>query len=100
MQYSKQVGSNVKRFRHEDPPTGKLDLCDSSKYSRKPYSGRNWVSVLERIPNESGDYLVLLRGANYRVMSFNLSNEKFIPICMNRAITHWMSLPSMPRTPP
>jgi hypothetical protein len=97
MQYSEQVSSYENRFRHVDSPTGKLDPLESIKYSRKPYFGSNWVPVLEGIPNESGDYLVFLRGKSYRVMSFNLSDETFIPICMNRAVTHWMSLPSMPR---
>lgn len=64
-----------------------------------------WISVEDRLPEESGYYLTLLTMERYMVLHFSKKHRKFncydtlelsdlIPI---EEVTHWMPLPEPPK---
>jgi hypothetical protein len=96
MIYSRQIKRRVDDFDESNSPfavVGPPDTVEKIK-TRKIYS--TWTAVKDRLPDSSGDYLVLLRSAQHRVMSYSQEGETFMPRCINRTITHWMPLPKAP----
>lgn len=73
----------------------------------------NWISVEERLPDETKDYLVVLNGEDIDIRLFNSKNEpyqtyssmmnKFLFLDERRdwhvtdKVTHWMPLPEPPK---
>lgn len=67
------------------------DLCAAAALSPA------WVAVQEYLPPASGEYLVLLRTASYRLMRFDATDSMFEPRSLSGSVTHWASLPALPR---
>lgn len=96
-------------MRHQDPIEKDLEnfsnstlvpagpkLVDAAELLNIKRKQNIWNSVKEKLPTKPGDYLVLLRGERYRVMSFNPVGNAFLPSNMNQAVTHWTRLPPLP----
>ncbi|MAT91170.1 MAG: hypothetical protein CME59_01065 [Halioglobus sp.] len=67
------------------------DLCAAAALSPA------WTPARERLPQASGQYLVLLRTENYRLMHFDAADSMFEPRSLSASVTHWASLPALPR---
>jgi len=96
MIYSRQIKRYVDDVDESNSPfavVGPPDTVENIKTRKIPSS---WIAVKDRLPDSSGDYLVLLRSAKHRVMSYTREGETFIPRSINQAITHWMPLPPVP----
>lgn len=96
MIYSKQIkqcGDDFDESNSRFAVVGPQDTVENIK-TRKIRS--SWIAVKDRLPDSSGDYLVLLRSAKHRVMGYTQEGETFIPRGINQAITHWMPLPPVP----
>ena len=96
MIYSKQIKRHVEDIDESDSPFAVVGLPDTSESIKARKTCSSWVAVQDRLPTSSGDYLVLLRNARHRVMSYTQEGETFIPRSINQAITHWMPLPPVP----
>ena len=65
-----------------------------------------WISVKDRLPESSGDYLVVIElenitlqqvlGFSARHQKFNASDSLDTAECPINDVTHWMSLPEFP----
>lgn len=97
MSLDKQSKSNLQIPGDARSVPGTLSLIDSKDHITGPEDSGNWMPVSRELPGQSGDYLVLLRGQQYRVMAYARGSESFVPKNMNEAVTHWMMLPSKPR---
>lgn len=93
MIYSKQIKRYVDESNSYFAVAGLLDTPVNIK-TRKICS--SWIAVQDQLPASSGDYLVLLRSARHRVMSYTQGAETFLPRSINQAVTHWMQLPAVP----
>ena len=61
-----------------------------------------WIPVTERLPEESGDYLVILDWGTMCVLEFSKVHQAFnasdsIPNDAEIFCTHWMPLPQPPK---
>ncbi len=77
-----------------------ISQADSSTRQASRTTASAWVSISKQLPSQAGDYLVLLRGQRFRVMTYAKSSGSFMPRNMNQAITHWMPLPEPPTEDP
>lgn len=78
---------------------GTISLIGSKSHAISHKQPGDWVSVDNELPGQSGDYLVFLRGQNYRVMEYAKGSKSFVPKNMSEAVTHWMMLPASPHHP-
>jgi hypothetical protein len=76
--------------------SGDLKLARAVQHPPTRPSRGGWIPVREQPPAESGDYLVLLRGAKPRLMAYVAAHNSFVPRNLHPAVTHWMSLPLPP----
>lgn len=69
-------------------------------HNRVKYDFESWISVKERLPEESGPYLVIY-DYSYPVISVNAYTEHLIKKGFSdnhdNKITHWMKLPEPPK---
>jgi hypothetical protein len=96
MIYSKQIERNASGFAEATLPVTVLEFLDAPGSIKGRNISSGWVPVQERLPASSGNYLVVLRSAGYRVMNYSREGETFLPRSINRAVTHWMPLPPGP----
>lgn len=96
MIYSKQIKRYVDDFDESNSPFAVAGLQDTSENIKTRNICNSWIAVQDRLPASSGDYLVLLRSARHRVMSYTQGGETFIPRSINQTVTHWMPLPPVP----
>lgn len=68
------------------------------------YATSDWISVKDRLPEESGDYLALQNSVNQYVLHFSSRHQAFncydfdeIAKYKITDITHWMELPEPPK---
>lgn len=63
---------------------------------------RRWVSVKERLPEESGNVLVHCEDGYMAIVNYSAKHQQFCnyDICAKRSeewdVTHWMPLPALP----
>jgi hypothetical protein len=59
-----------------------------------------WISVKERLPKESGDYLITDTGTCF-VSYFDVEEQKWeffgVEFWKHEEVTHWMPLPEPPK---
>lgn len=82
---------------------GQALLAKLHSHIRDLESRLQWVSVKERLPEESGDYLVLAK-YGMEVMEFITDGEYepwkpgfYNSECCWQEVTHWMPLPAPPK---
>ena len=54
-----------------------------------------WISVQDKLPDKSGDYLVFCRNHNFVTISYFRGKSQWAKC--NKYITHWMPLPESPK---
>jgi hypothetical protein len=79
---------------HDDSPASKMSEALGMAIVALREQPR-WISVEERLPEESGRYLIAVETTGY------VGTRYFYEICpgaftMNQACTHWMPLPEPP----
>ena len=96
MIYSRQIKKYVEDCDEFNSPFAVVGLLDTPENIKTRKIASGWISVQDRPPASSGDYLVLLRSRSHRVMSYTQEAETFLPRSINQAVTHWMPLPPVP----
>lgn len=87
--------------------------CLAFKLIGLGYQKQEWISVEERLPDKTQDYLVVLNGEDIDIRLFNSRNEPYqtYSSMMNKflffdtrgdwhttyRVTHWMPLPEAPK---
>ena len=79
--------------------------CTVFKYVQKAYEQgyrkQEWISVIERLPEASGKYIVCTKRGNvYQTKFYSYPENKgghWGQKDKGRSITHWMPLPEAPR---
>lgn len=97
------------------PVTESYDVVDyyAEKLYEAGYRKQEWISVEERLPDETRGYLVVLDGEEIDIRLFNSKNDPYQtwPSMLNKflflnnrcdrtsenRVTHWMPLPEPPK---
>lgn len=62
---------------------------------------REWISVKDRLPDKSDNYLVLLRygmgNTEIKITTFYADDRKYFDHLLEDIITHWQPLPPAPK---
>lgn len=56
-----------------------------------------WISVKDRLPKESGTYLVATEKGGVLMTHFYSTDQRFSSTRISRLITHWMHRPAPPK---
>ena len=96
MIYSRQIKKYVEDCDESNSPLAVVGFPNNPENIKTRKIASSWISVQDRLPAGSGDYLVLLRSRSLRVMSYTQGAETFLPRSINQAVTHWMPLPPVP----
>ena len=77
----------------------KTSINHDTPPAAKPLLAAGWISVSEKLPEVTKDYLVT-DGTAYMVAAFRLEKQEWdfwsIEWWSNDQVTHWMPLPSIP----
>lgn len=105
-----EMAKDICRVKHNcNDVCNPISACDALKYAERAveagYSKQEWISVDERLPEKSGDYLTYHNGVISALMYskrhklFNAEDtldEKFSKAnCIE--VSHWMPLPEAPK---
>lgn len=105
-----QMAKDICRVQHNCNDVCKpISACDALRYAERAveagYKKQEWISVAERLPEQSGEYLTYHEGVfstleySKRHKMFNASDdldEKFSKAnCIE--VSHWMPLPEAPK---
>ena len=79
-----------------------ISACDALKYAERAVEAgyvkqSGWISVNERLPEESGRFLLVDDEGYMFTASWYTTSGWFMPFCHGNAITHWMPLPEAPK---
>lgn len=75
------------------------DECSKAYDKIANFEQQRWVSVKDRLPEKSGNYLTCNKNDDYVVWRFDKENEEFgcADYEYEVEVTHWMSLPEPPK---
>lgn len=73
------------------------EIFDFMKQAALEKLSGGWISVEERLPDETGSYLAVVFGAAVTILYFSKRNGKWLNGDARHAIcTHWQPLPGKP----
>ena len=75
--------------------TRRTTMCMARDYLKEHFSESGWISVSDRLPNDTEKVLVYTTTGNTTVARWSKRQEKFVA-SGHITVTHWMALPEKP----